>query len=480
MCMKKWSATLIFTALTLGLFAQELSPGYTFTDGQRLTAAQLGQLVSLATVQTAFYTDKSYQGAPANGDLFLVYSASSGTFHKLTAASLLYTNYAIISSQVQYATAIKAATFLFYDPTNMVFGQISLSNLSQVVSSGIQFSNVVLYNTNGLQLPIYNTTLTATNNPLYVVVFDTNGVPSALTLSNVFSAYQAYIYTNWTVPWVYKQIFTPWSFYGTNANFTNAWGTQIPFAITNLAMTGTNLNTLTDTDTVPVASGMQQTNTVLSLYALYQYLTNKNALPPFTIARVQFSGLHVGMTVTNMSLTTGIITNIANAAAWTTPTAVSWQGAASQIPTSPVALSNTVYYALLTNTTPIGFQIYTNLVNANARTNYILGNGVNPSATGTLLWVTNYTAFACDAIQLSSGTSVRTGVYAVDFRSPAVNALYYITPSTGLGSGTFGVVNIELANAYDYPTTNGFTVSGKVPGATYYEPSLVHVLVNPQ
>lgn len=483
--MKKIFAILVLVSLLLPAAAQDILTGYTPVDGQRLTAAQLIQMINQATIQTAFLTAKAYQGAPANGDLFLVYSASSGTFHKITATSLLYTNFNLISSQVAYSTTIPAATFLFYDPTNQWMGQITESNLAKTLSSGITASNLVFYNTNGNQLPIYNTTQTATNNPLYIVVYDTNGIPSSLTLSNLFSAYQAYIYTNWTEPFVYKQMWLPWTMYGTNSNFTNAWGTTTNWPIfslftNNAAGASTNVATLSDSDTLPINSGPQATNTTMTLNAFYQYLTNKNALPPYTVARVQFSGVHVTMTITNMSTTTGIITNIANAAAWTTPTPVSFQGASSQMPTTAQVQSNTVYYALLTNTSPIGFQLYTNVVNANARTNFIVGNGVSPSATGTLFWLTNFTSFACDAIQLSSTTSVRTGNYGVFFRTPAANNLYYITATLGNPDAIGGVVEIQTQNAYDLQTTNGFVVASKGFGNSYQEATTIHTLVNPQ
>lgn len=471
--------------MCLAVRAQDISAGYTPVDGQRLTAAQLLQLVNQATIQPAFLTSKSFQGAPAAGDLFLVYSVSSGTFHKLTATSLLYTNIAIISSQTAYPTTIPAATFLFFDPTNQWLGQITESNLARLVSSGIVASNLVFYTTNGLQLPAYNPSQTATNNPLYVVVFDTNGVPSSLTLSNLFSAYQGYIYTNWTLPLVYQQIFSPWTMYGTNANFTNAWGTTTNWPVfslftNNAAGASTNVATLVDQDTVPIKSVQQGTNTTMSLLAFYQYLTNKNALPPFTIARVQFSGTHVTMTITNMSTTTGIITNVPNAAAWTVPTPVSFLGAASQMPTTPQIQSNTVYYAQLTNTTPIGFQLFTNLANANARTNYIVGNGVNSTASGTMFWLTNFTSFACDAIQLSGPSSVRTGNYGVVFRSPAANNLYYITATLGNPDSTGGIIEIQTQNAYDLQTTNGCVVASKSFANGYQEAATVHVLINPQ
>lgn len=484
--MKRLFAILLLVSLLIPAIAQDISPGYTPVDGQRLTAAQLLQLVNQATIQPSFLTSKAFQGAPAPGDLFLVYSASSGTFHKVTAASLLYTNFNLISSQVSYSTTIPAATFLFYDPTNQWMGQITEANLAKLVSSGVVVSNLDLYNTNGNQLPIYGTVVpNTTNNPLYVVVYDTNGIPSAITFSNLLYAWQSFQYTNWIVPLAYEQIFTPWLMYGTNGNFTNAWGTTTNWPIfslftNNAAGASTNVATLVDQDTIPVKSVQQGTNTTMSLLAFYQYLTNKNALPPFTIARVQFSGAHVTMTITNMSATTGIITNIANAAAWTLPTPVSFLGAASQMPTTAQVQSNTVYYAQLTNTTPIGFQLFTNIANANARTNYILGNGVTPSATGTLFWLTNFTSFACDAIQLSGTTSIRTGNYGIVFRSPAANNLYYITATLGNPDATGGIIEIQTQNAYDLQTTNGCVVASKSFANGYQEATTVHVLINPQ
>ncbi len=89
----------LFLLLSLSVSAQEINPGLTFTDGSRLTAAQLGLLVSQATIQPAFYTDKGSQTNIATTDILLVYSPASGSFHQVSAALGLYANTLLITAQ---------------------------------------------------------------------------------------------------------------------------------------------------------------------------------------------------------------------------------------------------------------------------------------------------------------------------------------------------------------------------------------------
>lgn len=246
--MKKLFLTLVLCVCGWMLQAQDLSAGYPFADGQRVTAAQLQQLVTLAQIQPAFYTRQVAQGVPLSGDLFLCYSAASGTLHKLSASSLIYTNYGLFTSQTTYTNVAPYDTFLFYDPSNVLYGQIPSTNLANVLLSYVQPS-----------------------------------LATALYASN-------YTYL------VNKQIFTPNIYYGTNY-FTNYWHQTNVFAVTNLTMFGTNsVTTLTNNDTVPFFSTLQNTNTTMTLAALTQ----------FEATQLQPQGTNK----INATLTNGVNTNL--------------------------------------------------------------------------------------------------------------------------------------------------------------------------
>jgi len=297
----------------------------------------------------------------------------------------------------------------------------------------------------------------------------------------------------------------PWTLYGTNTYsplttvppFTNAFGWNTNFPITAYFQTnisGTNLPTLLDSDTIPVNSGQQNTNTSATLLSIYEYMTNKNALPPYTIARAQFSGIYAealtpgGQSITNIDPITGIITNIAAAINWSNPAPVSWLGKIPQIPTVPSVTSNTLYWAQVTNMSVLSFQIFTNLANAIARVNPITGNGVNQANTGTLLWITNYTAANCAVIQACDAGTIEPGIYDCFFLTPSQTPYYYLTGS-GMPTGqnfnwgtSIGFVNFPNANtpgAYGAFTTNGFEFQTTINGAQNQD-SLVQILIQPQ
>ena len=129
--------------------AQDLTAGIVFQDGQRITAAQLGQLVTGATIQPNFYNNKVSQPSVLPTDTLLVYSAASGTFHRVLATGI-FTNAYIVSSQPIYASALNTNdpyTFLGYDTTNNSLFQISSSNLVSSLSPWIAVSSLNFSNT---------------------------------------------------------------------------------------------------------------------------------------------------------------------------------------------------------------------------------------------------------------------------------------------------------------------------------------------
>lgn len=107
---------------------QDISPGATFTDGQRLTAAELSQLVSQATLQPQAITGKPNETSVASGDYFLVYNAAANALYKVSGQVLLTGNTALVTSQPEKAPITN--DFVFgYDSTGQTLVKMQLINL---------------------------------------------------------------------------------------------------------------------------------------------------------------------------------------------------------------------------------------------------------------------------------------------------------------------------------------------------------------
>ncbi|HEY1788575.1 MAG TPA: hypothetical protein VGJ73_10490, partial [Verrucomicrobiae bacterium] len=348
-CLKILAVGLL--ALAASCFGQEINPGVSFVDGQRLTAAQLAQLVNQATIQTPFYTDKETQTNLNPTDLLLVYNQSPpGVFHTISGNTAVFNNSAIISGQsFTYGTNRLNwyDSILIYDPTNTRLAQAMFTNVAQTLSYDIFTGR-----------PPWPNDLQQTTNQPQLVVLDTNLVPYTETLSNIAPN------LGWNlIPYTFQQLFTPYSYLGTNAN-TNVWALTNIFTITNLFI-GTNTTpTLTDTDRVPVYAQGQLTNTTMTLGALYGYLTNKNTLPPYTTARIQFSGVPVTLTVSNDAQTgaASLIHATNNVFTAGNIYAVDFVTNSSQVMWSGMT-TNALYYVIPQATNTAWFRVYSNYVN---------------------------------------------------------------------------------------------------------------------
>lgn len=477
----------------MSAFAQnDITPGMTFVDGQRLTAAQLGLLVSGASINTSFYTGKTAQTNLNPTDIILVYSAASGTFHKLTGSQALFQNPALIYTQPLYSSVQNTNYYVLgYDSTNGVLFQVNITNVLAgaspfIIASQLNFSNTITAYTPAQPDPNYQT------NALQLVCFDTNGIPHSITVSNLMHSFFSPVATN-EMPFVYNQIFKPASFYGTNAT-PNVWLASTNFAITSLFTTNsagvpTNVPTLADSDTVPIGSSQQFTNTTATLQAIYQYLTNKNTLPPYTQARIQFVGDHASFLLTNsadtthyliQTVVTNFVTNAVYAVSFITNGVQYWAG----------MTTNQVYYVVPQTTNASFLSVYSNY--ASASQSVALGyqsNNIPIISTSagairsTMLYLTNLTSFNCDVVPVvvpGAPASVRTGVYDVWFRNYPANNLYYVTGTTT------GYTNANQLNAgavtfsYDQLIQTNFVRLETLSGNSAYEPSLVHVLIQPQ
>jgi hypothetical protein len=331
-----------------------------------------------------------------------------------------------------------------------------------------------------------------TNYPAHFLIFDTNGIPYREGLSNLelnIASDQGRVFA---LPWEYAQEFYPWRLLGTNNIFpcTNVFGWTTNFPIIayfqpNNGDTMTNA-TLTDTDTIPVNAwqqgvvGVGPTNTSATLLSIYEYMTNKNALPPYTIARAQFSGYHASWSLTNMSASTGIITNLSAAILWSNPSPVSIQFTSGN-PYTPNLYSNTLYWAQVTNQPVLSFQLFTNLANAQSRVNPVLGLSGYIANFENLLWVTNYASVNCAVVPTCNGTSVNTGIWECFFLNPSQTPIYYVTGTAqNTGSGPYGWVALPYDYSWALPTTNGFAIGEHQSGSGWQEVPLVEVMAQPQ
>ncbi|HEV2454322.1 MAG TPA: hypothetical protein VGY98_08675, partial [Verrucomicrobiae bacterium] len=455
------------------------------------------------TIGVQFYNDQQTTPVLGAGYYFLVLNPANQTYYRINAQQVLYGNTNIFLNAPPAAVP-SYGLLVFCDPTNGWVASTTVSNFlwnsaSNINVAGLSFANTNNGGaTNAFVLPRWPYPLSGlppngTNFPAHFLIFDTNGIPYREGMSNLEANVAYDLGTAMALPYEYEQEFLPWQLYGTNAvsPYTNAFGWKTNFPITAYFQTnisGTNLPTLTDADTIPVNAYQQgaagtggPTNTAASLLSIYEYLTNKNTLPPYTIARVQFAGVPDQLSITNMDPVTGIITNVADAVNWSnSPVAVSWAGKAAQIPTVPSVQSNAVFYAVQTNWPTVAFQIYTNLSTALARSMPLTGNGVNPSHTGTLYWLTNFTSVNCDVIQTANATALNTGIYYVQFRTPSATAYYYVTGMAPNTASTFyGWVALAADNPWELPSTNGFAVGCHEAATAWQEPPFMQVLVQP-
>jgi hypothetical protein len=302
--------------------------------------------------------------------------------------------------------------------------------------------------------------------------------------------------TNWSVPYFNQWLFNPWLFYGNQTNIygtnaggfpllTNNWGATTNFPITGLFMGSTNTQTLTNSDTLPVFASAQKTNTTMTLDALYQYLTNRNALPPYTVARIQFSGYPLTLTLSNNANTSQNLVNVTTNGTFVTNQiyAFSLITNGQSAPVWANWANNQLYYGVPTPTNAMWWKVFTNYANALAGTPAIPITAAGSGTAAKFLYLTNYTSFNADVIQTQASGSVQPGVYLVWFRNgPAANALYYINgivqefdvnQAPGLLSLFFGYPpntnNFEIMTSYGVGST---LIIANFP--------LVHVQVSPQ
>ena len=495
-----WSKAVPLLAFMLCLSAfgsGEITPGYVFTT--TASADTLGKLVSQATIGPTFYSAKTAMTTPTLNDTIL--ALQNGNLYQ-ESVSLFFTP--LIANQTALSGAANVGDQLLIYSTNSAANRsVTVSNLLNG-SSIINASSLTFGNSNGFNLSNFSASLFSTNDPPYIPIYGTNGIPKQIALTNLLASASGNLGTNLLVPYHFTQIFRPYDYGWTNF-YTNVWGGYTnTLAITNLYVytNGTQFPfpTLVDTDTVPVYSFTQKTNTTATLSAVYQYMTNRTSnlgLPSYTSARVQFQGIANSLLVSNNASGTTIQVSNNASFSFTAGTIYPMLFITNTTQTQKIFLNvytNQIVYVIPQATNTTVFQVYSNYTSALAITNPMAVNNTGSGGFNFLAFVTNYTSYNCDAIPVvnalptsGAGPTYLPGVYDVFFRTNSTTTNYYVSGSSTLASGRPGIVFIEnqnISGAGGYPpSTNRFRVgSGDQNIGTPFvaNSSLMHVIVNPQ
>ena len=99
----------------------------------------------------------------------------------------------------------------------------------------------------------------------------------------------------------------------------------------------------------------------------------------------------------------------------------------------------------------------------------------------TLLYLTNYTSFNADVIQvITPPTTIRTAVYDVYFRTTSSQTPYYYVTSQSMETGTINNGSIVNFSGDNIITTNKFRIATIRDDGSMINSPLIQVLVNPQ
>ena len=410
---------LVALVLAFPARASELVRGTTLTDGQQLYASDLHGLIDNTTIGVGFFNDQPTAATLPGTWFFLVQDGGNQVFRRVSAATALWNNTNAFFGPAA-ATIIPNGRFLWYDPTNNAVESVTYSNLFAGLLSSVN-STSVLAVLDGLLAPISNT---------------------------------------------FSQVFLPWTVYGTNYS-TNVWGTSNVFAITNLNYPANTNLTLADSDTVPVNSVGQGTNTTATLNALYQYMTNRTfQASPYAIARATLSRLTP--TNANTALTFNAATHNLYATnhnfvtGWAVTIDNLYWASAGYPPTSVPQLSTNQIYWCRSNST-YEVALYTNKTDAltgNTNSIVITSAGAAGGYYSTLFHVMTTSTFNCEITQESYGYPAlmsRPGYYYLWFTTPPGSANYYVA---GTAAARFDGYTAYAAMAGVSPLgTNGTPVA---------------------
>ena len=269
---KIWNMLAMLTALLAWpALAGDLTRSITFSDGQRITAAQLHSLIDGASIGATFLTGKNLNSTVETADYVMVYDTSAGVFTKMTLSTLLMANTGLITTQADDPNPAYNDYVLTYDASASSFAKVSITNL--------------LYNTNLIAvLPsITNLTQSAT---MWVRHSGTNAQIEVTNLWLRFT-YRA-AFTNLaehTAPTNTDRLLMWDSVAG-----TNKW-TSLSGLFTNLTTTTTNGSSdyfLTITNGIPKLITYGNLSNAFSTCFSY---TGSNALPALAASQTFTHGL---------------------------------------------------------------------------------------------------------------------------------------------------------------------------------------------
>lgn len=175
---KTWAKPILAIALFCLCFsvrAGQIQPGIVFSDGQTVSAAQLGQLVSSATINTIFISGQPVDPAILGSDTMLIFSPTLNGFYRATFNAAFLQNPTLITGQVEKITPIGADYVIIWDSVSATLEKVSIANL-------------VLGNTNLIagQPFIQATNLAAT----VAVPILNNGTNGQTSVSNLFRNFE--------------------------------------------------------------------------------------------------------------------------------------------------------------------------------------------------------------------------------------------------------------------------------------------------
>ena len=116
---RTWNHLLCFVLLLVAVTAHSqtppyISPGFTFTNGQLVTAAQLNALVANASIGYQFYSTSTGETILGNGDKFLVLTTGN-QFRLISAANAILNNTNQYANAAQETNATTNAFVLIWD-----------------------------------------------------------------------------------------------------------------------------------------------------------------------------------------------------------------------------------------------------------------------------------------------------------------------------------------------------------------------------
>ena len=475
---KAFGAIAALCLLSQSMFGQSqlfsIPAPYPIVDGVYMHAANFNNAMQFLQPTPFFITSWPVDSTPLTGDQLLVYS-QNGAYQRLSVGTLLSSGAPIVLYPSGTPSVNTNDLFSFFSQSQQALNSIAFTNLVALILSFQNFTNLAAD-----ALPISglsSNALTKVANTNFPSLMDwrTNGVPLAVTLGTLENAIGS---DSLYQPYNYDFTFIPYNFYPTNST-PNPWGLFTNFPITSLQKSGTNLNTLADADTLPINSTTQLTNTTVNLEAIYEYFTNRNALPFYTQARIQFSGVPDTLFITNNADTVNNLIQV------TTNTFTPGLIYAVDVSTNgntqkfwSTIQSNQVYWVVSKATNNTWVSVFTNFSNAVFGTNSLTITATGSGTQCKMYYLTNFSSFNADETVVTAGNSVITGYYDTWFRTPSSTPFYYTFGTAEQVSASHTVIfSIGFDNLI---TTSMVRTTFMNDLATYVQPNFANILISPQ